>query len=207
MTTLQTISSTLQTALKDSQIILTPQTLSGFPLGDVFGLLQTDILAFEEATITAFDNTVALSGKVALLGASRAGVTLTFAESPDGTLVFDLAGLLPVGLLPGAPWLSLETLTVALQVVGAGNTVTGTLSGGIRSGGAAVKAQYQVSQTAGVYTLGWQVQDLDLQAIAALFLDGAALPAEVPNLVLNQVSARVTPSLGSFALKATATGT
>ncbi len=67
MSTINAISSALQTALSEGQLTLTPETLSDFPLGDVFSLLQAETLSFEDATVTGLDNAVALSGKATLL--------------------------------------------------------------------------------------------------------------------------------------------
>lgn len=205
MSTINTISSALQTALSEGKLTLTPQTLSDFPLGDVFSLLQTESLNFEEATVTGLDNAVALSGKAALLGTAQVSLTLMFTQE-DGPLTFDFKAQLPTGLLPGAPWLSLEAMEIALQIVGQGNSVTGNFSGTIRSGEVELDTQIQVTRADGSYTLDWTIAELDLGAIATLFLDGTALPEELPHIAFADIAASITTGIGAFSLSAASAG-
>ena len=205
MSTINKISSALQTALSQGKLTLTPETLSEFPLGDVFSLLQTETLNFEEAAVTGLDNAVALSGKATLLGTAQVGLTLMFTQE-DGPLTFDLKAQLPTGLLPGAPWLSLEAMEIALQIVGQGNSVTGNFSGTIRSGEVELDAQIQVTRADGSYTLDWMIAELDLGAIATLFLDGTSLPEELPRIAFADIAASVTTGTGAFSLSAASAG-
>ncbi len=205
MSTINQISSALQTALSQGTLTLTPETLSDFPLGDVFSLLQTETLNVEEATVTGLDNGVALSGKATLLGTAQAGLTLMFTQA-DGPLTFDLQAQLPTGLIPGAPWLSLEAMEIALQMVGQGNSVTGSFSGTLRSGEVELDTQIQVTRADGSYTLNWTIAELDLGAIATLFLDGTSLPEELPRIAFADIAASITTGTGTFSLSAASAG-
>jgi hypothetical protein len=177
-----------------------------FPLAEVFAVLQTEALTFQEATVTSLEDSVALAGKVALLGAEQAGLTVMFTEADDDTITFDLSAMLPVGLVPGASWLSLEAMQIALQVVGRGSEVTGSFSGTLRSGTVVLDTQIEVSRVNGSYTLTWNIAELDVTAIVALFLDGSTLPPELPAIAFADIAATIEPSAGAFSLSANSAG-
>jgi hypothetical protein len=204
MTTISKIYETLQTGVENDVLVLTPNSLQEFPLGEVFGLLQTENLQLQDVALEAnpAEDTVVLLGTVALFGNDQTELTLTFREAEDMTLAFGFSATLPVGFIPGAPWLSLEAMQVDLQIVGKGSEVTGTMRGTLRSGDLVLDLQSQVSRAGGTYTLAWTVAELDLNAVAALFLDGQSLPAEVPDIAFADVEVSVIPASGAFSLSA-----
>lgn len=203
---IRTISTALQNKLQQGQLVLTADTLAELPLGNLLSVLQSEVLTFQEATLTALDDTVALSGKAALLGAERVGLTLLFSEAEDSTLTVGFSAQLPIGWVPGAPWLSLEAMQIALEVVGSGKAVIGSLKGTVRSKTTTLTSELKVSQVEGEYGLEWTLETVDLGAIATLFLDGATLPEELPNLAFADVTATIRPSTGAFSLSAASAG-
>jgi hypothetical protein len=60
--TVREISTVLQNVLDNGQLVLTPSTLAEFPLAEVFAVLQTEALTFQEATVTSLEDSVALAG-------------------------------------------------------------------------------------------------------------------------------------------------
>ncbi|NEP15860.1 MAG: hypothetical protein F6J97_03030 [Leptolyngbya sp. SIO4C1] len=199
--TVREISTLFQAGLQDGQLVLTPETVSAFPLGDVFSLLETEAFRLREATVTALDNSVTLAAKAALLGSPEAGVTFTFTEDAD-VITFDFAATLPAGQLPGAAWLTVADLQIGLQVVGRGSAVTGTFGGSIQAGSTRLETTIGIGRIDGRYQLDWQIAELDLLAIAPLFLEGVSIPEEVPNLAFANIHAQLFPSSGEFSLRA-----
>ncbi|OUC13834.1 MAG: hypothetical protein B0A82_15090 [Alkalinema sp. CACIAM 70d] len=197
--TLQTITAALQSALQSGQIILGDSAIGGFDLTGILSILNSSQLMLTEATLTSLDNTVMLSGKARILGTDPVGVNLIFTANGEA-VDLSVMTIVPVGSIPGAPWLPIANLQMALTV--SGGQVTGTLQGSLlpKTGEAiAIVLSLDVGET---ITWRSELQSLSLATVADLFLNTNQGPQDLPNFVFSTLALTVAPSSGEFALNA-----
>ncbi|MEM9767370.1 MAG: hypothetical protein AAF892_05775 [Cyanobacteria bacterium P01_D01_bin.71] len=197
--TLENIQATLQSGLRDGQLILNQNTLIEFDLSALLNVLNSPQLVINEAVITAVEESLTLSGKAQIFGSDPIGLDLIFTANGEA-IALNFAATVPIGQVPGLPWLSMANLQVALAVVG--DQVTGTLSGALLPGsGEAVAITLAV--TVGE-TVQWQseLRSLPLSSVAELFLNTRNLPPDVPDFVFSTLALSLIPSTGEFSLQA-----
>ncbi|MGI0493864.1 LamG-like jellyroll fold domain-containing protein [Alkalinema pantanalense CENA528] len=197
--TLPTIATALQSALQSGQIILGDRAIDGFDLTDILSILNSSPLMLTEATLTSLDNTVMLSGKARIFGTDPVGVNLIFTANGEA-VDLSVMTIVPVGSIPGVPWLPIANLQMALTV--SGGQVTGTIQGSLlpKTGEAiAIVLSLDVGETV---TWRSELQSLSLTTVADLFLNTNQGPQDLPNFVFSTLALTVSPGSGEFALNA-----
>jgi hypothetical protein len=200
--TLAQIADSLQAQLQNGQIELKDSTIAEVPLSGLLNLLNSSSLAFQNARIEVATDRVTLTGIANILGATEILLEAAFQET-EGKVGFALsAKQLPVCRIPGASWLELRNAQIALQVIGQADEITGSIAGTLRVGNTEIATVLLVQKLQSDLVLQWSIVELDLSAITQTFLDGAALPPDLPNVAFKEIEAIVKPTSGEFSFQA-----
>lgn len=195
--TVAQISDLLHDQLQNGQLELTADTIAQVPLGNVLTLLQSSGLVFKNAVIATPDESVSLTGTVALLGAESVELEALFQDADSGVRLNLSAKNLPAIEIPGASWLKIHNAQLIVQVLGT-QEITGVISGTISIDGRDIQTVLMLGKVNDELVLQWTINDLDINSITSIFLDGASLPPELPNLVFHNIETIVNPKSRTF---------
>jgi predicted nucleic acid-binding Zn-ribbon protein len=198
--TVAQISELLHDHLQNGQLELTENTIAQVPLGGVLNLLQSSGLMFQNAVIATPEEGVSLTGSVALLGAESVELEALFQDAESSVRLNLSAKNLPAIEIPGASWLKIQNAQLVVQVSGT-QEITGTISGTVSLDGHDIQTVLMIGKVKDELLLQWTIADLDINSIASVFLEGASLPPELPNLVFD-VDAIVNPKSRTFSFAA-----
>ena len=198
--TVSQIADILNATLQDGQLELKESTIASLPLANLFTLLESEGIVFNQAEIIAESDRVTLTGLASLLNATDVLLKAVFQDS-NGSINFDLsANHLPICRIPGAAWLDLREGQIALKVIE--GDVAGSISGSVRVGDSEISTALLVGKVEGECVLQWTIAQLDLSAIAATFLNGASMPPDLPNLAFKDIETTIQPKSRSFSFQA-----
>jgi peptidoglycan hydrolase CwlO-like protein len=197
----QIIASIKSAIAQNGEYTLTPAAIDLLPIQSLFSLLELEQIQFNRI-INESENQIDIAGRSALLGGDSVQVELSFGEFSEGIGASFSVKEMPLCQVPGAPWLSLEQGQIAFHLAGAAQTVSGTLTGTIHAGNATIaNAVFEVAKQDSEVVLHWSIAELDLTTIAAVFLDGTALPTELPVFHYKDIAATLVPQTGAFSFE------
>ena len=199
--TVAQISDLLHDHLQNGQLELTADTIAQVPLVGVLTLLQSSELVFQNAVIATPNESVSLTGTVSLLGAKSVEIEALFQDVDSGVRFSLSAKNLPAIEIPGASWLKIHNAQLIVQVLGT-QEITGAISGTIGIDGRDIQTVLLIGKVNDELVLQWTIDDLDINSITSVFLEGASLPPELPNLVFHSIETIVKPKSRTFSFTA-----
>ncbi len=203
-TTVAQIVSTVKSAIAQTgQFTLTASTIDSLPLQNLFSLLEISQLQFDRV-VNESENSIDIIGKSSLLGVDSVEIEVSFEQSGDLPSLGLSVKVMPAFAIPGAANLILEAGQIALHVTGAAEEVSGLFQGNLRAGQATMAAVFEVVKQTDGPVLRWSIAEMDVVTLATVFLDGAALPAEMPVFRFTDIKAMIAPQTGAFDLEVTA---
>jgi carbon monoxide dehydrogenase subunit G len=200
------IASALSNTVQNDQLLLNQATLQSLQdsaiaalrLDLLLNVLEVEGLTVSKPQITTTDNGVSIVGDVNVLGAD-VSLEVVFQQLEAGIRLNFSVKSLPTCHVPGASWLTLQRGQLALQVDAA--TVAGSIGGSIQTGDSEIAVTLLVGQNDGEFVLEWKIAEITLAAIAAIFLDGASMPPELPNLAFKDVDTVIKPKSRTFSFQ------